>query len=164
MTALVLRWRKGPPPVAVRWRGPDAAMTITMADAGPAPVAAVIGPPGPAGPVGGLVTCPAGEAIGGQRAVTIGPDGKAYRASPAGPGALAVFGLTAGAALAGAPVTIQCAGPMTEPSWTWTPGPVWLGPDGVPTQVLPLSGALVEIGTAGGATTLNIMPRVVARL
>lgn len=163
MTSRVLAWRRAPPPVVTRWRGPDARMVQRAADAEPASVAAIIGPPGPAGPVGGFVTRTAGEALGGHRAVVIGADGKAYLALPVEPQAMAVFGVTTGAAMAGASVTIQCAGPMTEPTWTWAPGPVWLGADGVPVQVLPVSGALVQVGVGGG-DTITIVPRVVARL
>lgn len=162
--SLVLQWRKAAPPVVTRWCGPDGGVVQSAAAADPVPVAAVVGPPGPAGPVGGLVTRVAGEALGGHRAVTIGMDGKAYLASPVEPQAMAVFGVTTGAAAMGAPVVIQCAGPITEPSWSWTPGPVWLGMDGVPTQLLPGAGALVQLGTAGGADMLTLAPRMVAQL
>lgn len=164
MTSLVLRWRQVAPPVVTRWRGSDGTVTQLVANAPAQPIAAIVGPPGPAGPVGGLATRIAGEALGGHRAVTIGVDGRAYLASPVEPQAMAVFGVTTGAAASGAPVEICCAGEVTEPSWTWTPGPVWLGANGTLTQVVPITGALVQVGTAGGATGLNIAPRVVARL
>ena len=164
MTALILQWRRPDPPVVVRWRGPDGVMLRGATDAPPTLIAAIIGPPGPAGPVGGVITRTAGEAIGGHRAVTIGADGKAYLASPVEPQAMAVFGVTTGAAAVGAPVTIQCAGALSEASWNWTSGPVWLGAAGALTQIVPTVGAAVHVGTAGGPTTLTIAPRIVARL
>lgn len=167
MTALVLRWRQPDPPVVTRWAGPDGRVQQIAANDPPQPLAAVVGPPGPVGPVGpvgGMATRIAGEAIGGHRAVTIGADGKAYLASPVEPQAQAVFGVTTGAAAAGASVIIQCAGVLGEASWTWMPGPVWLGSDGALTQTVPSIGAAVHIGTAGGPTSINIDPRIVARL
>lgn len=167
MTSLVLRWRQMPPPVVTRWAGPDGRVPQIAASDPPQPLAAVIGPPGPAGPVGpvgGIATRIAGENIGGHRAVTVGADGKAYLASPVEAQAQAVFGVTTGAAVTGASVTIQCAGVLSEASWSWTPGPVWLGTDGVLTQTVPTSGAAVHIGTAGGPTSMSITPRIVARL
>ena len=50
MTALVLAWRRPTPGVQTRWRGPDATIAATAAASDPQPIAAVIGPPGPAGP------------------------------------------------------------------------------------------------------------------
>ena len=167
MTALVLRWRQPDPPVVTRWAGPDATVDALAARDPPQPIAAVVGPPGPAGPagpMGGIASRIAGENIGGHRAVTVGADGKAYLASPVEAQAQAVFGVTTGAALAGAVVVIQCAGEQVEPAWSWTPGPVWLGTDGVLTQVVPTVGAAVLIGTAGGPTSLTVAPRIVARL
>jgi hypothetical protein len=161
MTAIVLRWRQPDPPVVTRWAGPDATVTALAASDPPQPIAAVIGPPGP----GALpFACIAGEAIGGHRAVTIGADGKAYLASPIEAQAQAVFGLSTAAAAVGTGITIQTSGLLSEPSWTWTPGPVWLGAAGVLTQLLPTGGAAVLVGTAGGPTALNISPRIVARL
>lgn len=46
--ALVLRWRVPARRLALRWRGP-LGMAQSLERAPPAPVAAVIGPPGPAG-------------------------------------------------------------------------------------------------------------------
>lgn len=48
---LVLRWRRLPPPIVTRWRGPGRATAAARFDA-PRPIAAIIGPPGEAGPPG----------------------------------------------------------------------------------------------------------------
>jgi hypothetical protein len=48
----VLRWRQTPPPLALRWRGPDSQMAAALAVRPNMPLAALIGPPGGVGPKG----------------------------------------------------------------------------------------------------------------
>jgi hypothetical protein len=59
-----------------------------------------------------------------------------------------------GAALEGDSVTIQALGLITEPSWQWIPGPLWLGSNGVITQTIPVTGMQWRLGTALTATTV----------
>lgn len=49
-------------------------------------------------------------------------------------------------------------GPLVEPSWGWTPGlPVFCGPDGVLTQIVPTSGLwLRQVGAAVSATEITV--------
>lgn len=49
---IALRWRQPELQITVRWRGPDSAMAAAAVVSPPLPVAALIGPPGVAGPVG----------------------------------------------------------------------------------------------------------------
>jgi hypothetical protein len=49
---IALRWRQPDPAIITRWRGPDGAMAAGAVVAPPSPVAALIGPPGVAGPTG----------------------------------------------------------------------------------------------------------------
>ena len=49
---IALRWRQPDPAIVVRWRGPDEAMAAGAVVTPPLPVAALIGPPGMAGPQG----------------------------------------------------------------------------------------------------------------
>jgi hypothetical protein len=49
---IALRWRRPEPPIIVRWRGPDDAIAAGAVVTPPLPVAALIGPPGVAGPQG----------------------------------------------------------------------------------------------------------------
>jgi hypothetical protein len=49
---IALRWRQPGPAIITRWRGPDGAMAASAVVAPPLPVAALIGPPGVAGPTG----------------------------------------------------------------------------------------------------------------
>lgn len=97
----------------------------------------------------------AGIALSGHRVVYIG-NGNALYASSDGTGVTAIAGITTGAASAGAPATIQFGGGMSDPSWNWSPGPIWLELNGLLTQTAPASGAIVPIGTATGATRLRI--------
>lgn len=48
---LVLRWRVPPPTIRTRWRGP-AGLAEAVRRAPETPIAAIIGPPGDAGPAG----------------------------------------------------------------------------------------------------------------
>lgn len=99
----------------------------------------------------------AGEALGGHRAVYVASDGSARHASASLPAqAVALAGITTGAAALGETASVQTAGRIVEPSWTWTPGPVYLGESGLLTQTPPTTGAVKEIGVALAATELLI--------
>lgn len=98
----------------------------------------------------------AAAALSGHRAVAANSQSLAVYASSDTPSVLAVTGITASASEPGAQVLVQYAGEMVEPSWNWQPGPVWLGLNGLLTQAPPTSGALLQIGTALGATRLLI--------
>lgn len=127
-------------------------------------VVLVIGPKGDPGDSINLLSRTAGEALSGHRAVKIAGDGKAYYVSPGDADVDAIAGITVGAASAEADASIMANGEMTEGSWSWTPGPVWLATNGVPTQTAPTSGAVVRLGTALGATTMFVEPRLIAIL
>ncbi len=47
---LVLGWRQPDPPVLTQWRGPDSNLALSALAVPPRPLAAIVGPPGPAGP------------------------------------------------------------------------------------------------------------------
>ena len=49
---IALRWRQPEPAIVVRWRGPDGVIAAGTVVTPPLPVAALIGPPGMAGPQG----------------------------------------------------------------------------------------------------------------
>lgn len=116
------------------------------------------GPPGPPGLVGQAVTdviSAADSALGGHRVVRATATGVAY-ASAADPEVAAVLGVTTHAANAGDDITIRVAGALTEPSWMWGPGPVYLASNGLLSQMPPTIGAIKEIGVALNQTTLLI--------
>ncbi|MGA6208064.1 hypothetical protein ACPESR_25255 [Nocardia testacea] len=116
------------------------------------------GPPGPPGPGGERVVL-TGEAavpLGGHRAVYRRPDGLIDYASATDPGHMAVpIWITTGAAAAGDTVTMVAVGGITEGSWSWAPGPIFLGAGGALVQALP-PGALflAVIAAASTATTV----------
>lgn len=59
-----------------------------------------------------------------------------------------LVGLTLAAAEAGRPINVRAGGPVEEPSWRLTPGPVFLGAEGALTQVAPTQGFICQVGTA----------------
>ena len=99
------------------------------------------------------VLATASGALGGHRAVVI-TNGTAIHANNSTQPL--VSGITQGAVVNGATVTVQTTGQLTEPTWAWTSGPVYLGSDGLLTQSPPISGVIVELGTALTPTTLLI--------
>jgi hypothetical protein len=144
--------------LVLRWRGP----AVARSQAGP--LAALVGPPGDAGPpgAGGYVEREAGEALGGHRVARIGEDGLAWYASPAE--AEGIAGITAGAASAGAAAQIVATGELTANGWSWSPGPIYLAAAGTLSQTPPSSGAIVQIGTALGPSAMYVAPRLIAHI
>lgn len=128
---------------------------------------ALQGPPG--APGGALVLATAGAALSGHMAVAYGAAGLLEYASADNPAhALALLGVTTGAASAGAPAAVQRLSVMEHLGWTWTPGaPVYLGLAGALVQTpAPGSVFLKPIGLALTAQRLMlaIQPAVVLAL
>jgi hypothetical protein len=68
-----------------------------------------------------------------------------------------VIGVSFTAAAEGGVLTVQPDGVINEPLWTWSPGPVWCGANGVLTQTQPASPAwLMEVGRARSAASLVV--------
>ncbi|MCM6777931.1 hypothetical protein NDR87_31465 [Nocardia sp. CDC159] len=125
----------------------------------------VPGPPGPPGPPGSgagtvIVTGTAGAALSGHRAVVQLPDGTYVYASCDDPTHMALpIGITAAAAMMGDQVQIVMFGQMTESSWAWTPGPVFLGIGGSLTQSAPTgptAAFLTQLAAATAADTVFV--------
>lgn len=119
--------------------------------------------PGPAGPPGGgsgssvIVTGTAGVDLSGHQAVVRQADGTFVYADNTTPAHLALpVGITSGAATSGDQVQVVMFGELTEPSWTWAPGPIFLGAGGALTQTVPDSGFLAQLAAATGATTVFV--------
>lgn len=70
-----------------------------------------------------------------------------------------VVGMAVTAADDGAPFQIVTDGEWTDDAWTWTPGPVFCGDEGVLTQAVP-SGWVLMVGQAMSATRLLIDVRI----
>ena len=115
------------------------------------------GPAGPPGPSGGeTISKTALQDISGHRAVKVAAGGVEYPSiDNAGDGDL-LLGITTGAASVGADATVQVAGEMTEPSWSWSLGPVFSADAGVLTQTPPAGAWLRQVGIATGPTTLFV--------
>jgi hypothetical protein len=99
--------------------------------------------------------------LSGHRVVTQGSDGRLGYASNDNPAMVqSPLWITMGAASSGAAVEVVMFGALIEPSWSWTPGPLYLGAAGALTQTPPsaLAGAafLAQIGVANGATSVFI--------
>lgn len=65
-------------------------------------------------------------------------------------------GVAIGFAAAETPCAYVASGPVTEPSWSWEPGPVLLGPDGTLTQQEPTTGFVQQIGISDLPTRLIV--------
>ena len=150
---LVLQWRQPAPRFALRWHGREGGTGFARATLPPATIATIVGPPGPAGRAS--FSCTASIALSGHRFVAAAPDGHVRYPDIDDPeDAFLLVGLTLGAALAGAPIEVQAAGPVEEPSWTWSPGPIFVGPAGVLTQSRPGGAWLRQIATAIAPTRI----------
>jgi hypothetical protein len=106
-----------------------------------------------------VVVYPAGEAVGGHRVVKI-VSGEAFYADPADVvDAHLVSGVTQNAAVLGGNVRVQILGPMLEAAWSWNvEEPIYLGVNGVLTQVPAAGGALVMVAVpvAPDAILINV--------
>jgi hypothetical protein len=124
-------------------------------------LAGIRGPQGEPGPAGEGVVSQVHEAatnLSGHRAIRV-VSGLAYvcdgsNASHAG----RCIGISTGAVVAGDDVNIQTSGLLTEPSWNWADGPVYVGASGVLTQSLAGLAYIHQIGLAVSATQIDINP------
>lgn len=104
---------------------------------------------------GSTIQLVANGAIGGHRLVIADAAGLAIYADQADPTHYGrVLGLTRGAAASGGTLDIALAGDVTEPSWTWNPGPLWAGSNGLLTQLPSTTGWLQQVATALTATRI----------
>jgi hypothetical protein len=115
------------------------------------------GPPGIPGPAGGsAILRTAATTLSGHRVVKALDNGQVNYADNTLADALTVCGITTGAVIGGAVATVQASGSLTEPSWTWVAGPVYLAANGNLTQSVPVSGVVLQVGVALSATELFI--------
>jgi hypothetical protein len=98
----------------------------------------------------------AGAALGGHRAVYVEAGVANYASADNATSAAMCVGITRAAAVQGAAALIITAGLITEPSWSWAAGPVYLGINGALTQTAPTSGSLVRIGIATSPIEVDV--------
>lgn len=143
----------------------DAGVLVTTLASGQSLVSTVSvpGPQGPKGDTGESVTTQTHEAgtnLSGHRAIRVS-NGLAYVADGSNAAqAGRAIGISTGAALLGDDVTIQTAGSITEPSWSWTDGPVFIGVNGILTQSLVGLAFVQQVGVSTSATSLDINPQL----
>lgn len=74
--------------------------------------------------------------------------------------AIGVIGvLLTAAGAAEQPVTVIEFGEMTDGSWSWAQGPLWVGVAGVLTQTPPLAGTLLQVAEALSPTRILVLIR-----
>lgn len=113
------------------------------------------GPPGPPGPAGGAaVQRLAGSALSALRAV-YELDGYVYPLDYRDSAHIdLLLGVTLTAASAGAAVTVQRTGDLSDTGWAWQPGRIYLGQAGLLTQHPAETGYSLLIGSAVSATRI----------
>lgn len=108
-------------------------------------------------PVADELSLVAATNLSALRAITTNGSGEAVYASNDTLANAQVIGLTVNAASAGNNVTIKTNGVITDASWSWTKGTVYLGTNGTLTQMAPTGGAvIVHVGRALTATKLQV--------
>lgn len=102
----------------------------------------------------------AATALSGHRVVTQLADGTiGYASNDNLAHVHAPLWITSGAASSGGEVQAVMFGSMTEPTWSWTPGPVYLGTTGQLTQSAPTppgAAFLAQVGAATSPTSLFV--------
>ncbi|MDE1673859.1 DUF7264 domain-containing protein [Nocardia gipuzkoensis] len=147
-----IRWLEGPIQTGCSTGG--IGQIVAVPGAGDGAVAVPV--PGPAGPTGGAVIATGVAAIplSGHRAVTRQPDGTLVYASNDDPSHMNLpIWITTGAADAGAVAEAIAFGEITESSWAWTPGPLYLGVYGAIVQVPPTAPDAYFLARLGAAMT-----------
>lgn len=117
--------------------------------------------PGPRGadglPGGSTLSYPAGEILSGHRMVVLNDGELFYADRTITVHAKKILGMTVGATTLGELAGVQTGGEITEPSWSWTLDvPVWLGVNGLLTQVIPTVGFSLIVGFPISSTKLLI--------
>lgn len=99
----------------------------------------------------------AAQNISALRAITTDGNGKAVYATNATASGSVVIGISTTSGSTGANINIQTAGTLSDASWNWSNGLVWLGTNGALTQTAPTNGAyIVPVGRAYNSTTIIV--------
>jgi hypothetical protein len=114
------------------------------------------GPPGPAGSAPVIALIAATDLSGHRVVMASGPGQANYASSDRPSDALLIVGITTGAASNGSFVAVQTGGELIEPTWSWSPGPIYCGLNGALTQTAPSSGFIRVVGIAHSPTSILI--------
>ncbi len=102
-------------------------------------------------------TLVASTSLSALRCITTDSSGLAKYATPDSLANAVVIGISTTAASTGQNITIKTSGQITDASWNWTKGAIYLGANGVLTQTAPSGGSIiVHVAKAITATTLII--------
>jgi hypothetical protein len=106
-----------------------------------------------------IIPTVAGSTLSGHRLVVPYPDGSVKYADPTNIAHLHLpIWMTQGAATAGQEIDVLAYGVADEPSWNWSPGPLYLGAAGTLTRTPPVAPAVAFLAQVGSATgTQRIM-------
>ena len=102
-------------------------------------------------------TLVASTSLSALRCITTDSSGLAKYATPDSLANSVVIGISTTAASTGQNITIKTSGQITDASWSWTKGAIYLGANGSLTQTAPTGGSIVvHVAKAITATTLII--------
>lgn len=103
------------------------------------------------------VTVVAGQILSALRGVTLNNLGQAVYADSSSVASATLLGLTSTAANLGSFVNVKTHGLVTDLSWSWNKGPIFITTNGGLTQTAPSNGAIIaQIGRALSSTTLFV--------
>jgi len=99
----------------------------------------------------------ASTSISALRCITTDGSGLAKYATPDTLANAVVIGISTTSGNAGETITVKTSGQLTDGSWSWTKGTIYLGSNGVLTQTAPSNGSIVvHVAKAITATTIII--------
>ena len=102
-------------------------------------------------------TLVASTSLSALRCITTDGSGLAKYATPDTLANAVVIGISTTAANTGENITIKTSGQLTDASWAWTKGAIYLGSNGTLTQTAPTGGnVIVHVAKAITATTIII--------
>ncbi len=102
-------------------------------------------------------TLVASTSLSALRCITTDSSGLAKYATPDSLANAVVIGISITSASTGQNITIKTSGQITDASWNWTKGAIYLGANGTLTQTAPTGGSIVvHVAKAITATTLII--------
>jgi hypothetical protein len=98
----------------------------------------------------------AGESISALRCITTDGNGQAVYATPDTLANAVVIGISTTAGSSGDTITVKTTGELSDASWNWTKGAIYLGANGVLTQTAPSGGSIV-VHVAKAITATKIL-------
>lgn len=99
----------------------------------------------------------AGTSISALRCITTDANGEAKYATPDTLANALVIGISTTSGNTGDTIVVKTSGQMTDASWSWTKGAIYLGSNGTLTQTAPSAGSVVvHVAKAITATTIIV--------